>query len=113
MDCMDLKMKQDSFYESVKEELINLGFIQCNLDPAVLYGHKNKKLIGMICCHVDDFLHAGNNLIERLMKKLRERFSAGKVEEKTFKYIGFQVKQSQSMIVLDHSGNIDKMKNSI
>ena len=108
-----LKDGARQFYESVKEELINLGFIQCKLDPAVFYVHKDKKLIGMICCHVDDFLHAGANSFDRLMKKLRERFSAGKVEEKAFKYIGFQVKQNESMIVLDHSGYIDKMKNSI
>ena len=46
------------FYESVKEELLKLGFTQCKLDPAVFYVHENKKLIGTICCHVDDFLHA-------------------------------------------------------
>ena len=65
-----LKDGARQFYESVKEELINLGFIQCKLDPAVFYVHKNKKLIGMICCHVDDFLHAGDNSFDRLMKKL-------------------------------------------
>ena len=108
-----LKDGARQFYESVKEKLINLGFIQCKLDPAVFYVHKDKKLIGMICCHVDDFLHAGDSSFDMLMKRLRDRFSAGKVEEKAFKYIGFQVKQNRSMIVLDHSGYIDKMKNSI
>ena len=108
-----LKDGARQFYERVKEKLINLGFIQCKLDPAVFYVHKDKKLIGMICCHVDDFLHAGDSSFDMLMKRLRERFSAGKVEEKAFKYIGFQVKQNRSMIVLDHSGYINKMKNSI
>ena len=42
---------------------------------------------------MDDFLHAGDHRFEKLMEKLRARFSAGKVEEKTFKYIGFQVEE--------------------
>ena len=70
-----LKNGARQFYESVKEKLINLGFIQCKLDPAVFYVHKDRTLIGMICCHVDDFLHAGDNPFK---KKIRERFSAEK-----------------------------------
>ena len=31
------------------------------MQTAVFYVHKTKKLIGMICCHVDDLLHAGDN----------------------------------------------------
>lgn len=105
-----LKDGARQFYESVKEELLKLGFTQCNLDPAVFYIQENKKLRGMICCHVDDFLHAGDQRLEELMGKLRARFSAGKVEEKTFKYIGFQVEQLPDSIVLDHSNYIDNMK---
>ena len=60
-------MEQDSFME---EELINLWFIQCKLHPSVFYVHKDKKLIGMICCHVDDFLYAGDNSFDMLMKKI-------------------------------------------
>ena len=107
-----LKNGARQLYENVKEKLINLGFIQCKLDPAVFNVHKDKKLIGMICCHVGDFLRAGDSSFDMLMKKIPERFSAGNVEEKAFKYIGFQVKQNRSMIVLDHSDYIDKIANS-
>ena len=69
------------FYESVKDELLKLGFTQCKLDPAVFYIQENRKLRGIICCHVDDFLHAGDHCIKKLMEKLRARFSAGKVKE--------------------------------
>ena len=44
---------------------------------------------------------------------MRERFSDGKVEEKTFKYIGFKVKQFENKIILDHSEYIEKMENEI
>lgn len=107
-----LKDGARQFYESVKDELLNLSFRQCKLDPAVFYVIKDKKLRGLICCHVDDFLHAGDTAFEKLMVKLRDRFCAGKVEEKTFKYIGFQVKQEPDMIELDHSNYIENMKSN-
>ena len=59
---------------------------------------------------MDDFLHAGDQFFERLMNKLRVRFSAGKVEEKTFKYIGFGIQQLPSKIILDLSEYIDNIK---
>ena len=61
--------------------------------------------------NVDDFLHAGDELFEALMEKLRGRFSAGKVEEKEFRYIGFKVKQYENRVILDHSEYIERMKN--
>ena len=39
------------------------------------------------CCHVDDFLYAGEEHLDSVMAKQRKRFSAGKVEEKCFDYI--------------------------
>ena len=51
------------------------------------------------------------SFFERLMNKLRVRFSAGKVEEKTIKYIGFGIQQLPSKIILDHSEYIDNIKN--
>ena len=39
---------------------MKLGFTQCKLDPAVYFVQKDNRLRGMICCHVDDFLHAGD-----------------------------------------------------
>jgi hypothetical protein len=49
----------------VKEELLKLGCIQSKLDPAVFTLMKEKLDIGIICCHVDDFLHAGNEEFEK------------------------------------------------
>ena len=64
----------------------------------------------MICCHVDDFLHAGDVVFDEMIEELRQRFYAGKVEEKTFKYIGFKVEQSEKKIIIDHSEYVEKMK---
>ena len=108
-----LKDGARQFYDSVREELLKLGFIQCKLDPALFYLLTENGLSGIICCHVDDFLHARDQYFEIHMNKLRTRFYAGKIEENMFKYIGFTLKQFENWIVLDQSDYVNKMKNII
>ena len=59
-----LKDGARQFYEGVKEELLKLSITQCKLDPAVFYIQEDKKFRGVICCHVDDFLHAGDQFLK-------------------------------------------------
>ena len=106
-----LKDGARQFYLSVREELLKLGCEQCSLDPAVFLLHTDKKLNGIICCHVDDFFHAGDAKFKEIMQKLQSRFVAGKIEQKNFKYIGFQISQNDGSIILDHSGYMDKIEN--
>ena len=61
------------FYLSVKEELLRLGCKMCDIDPAVFFLNNGGKLSGIICCHVDDFLHAGDEHLEKIMVNLRKR----------------------------------------
>ena len=44
---------------------------------------------------MDDFLHAGDQFFERLMNKLRVRFSAGKGKEKHTNTLGLEYKSFQ------------------
>ena len=37
----------------------------CDIEPAMFYLHKGDKLGGIICCHVDDFLHAGMSILRK------------------------------------------------
>ena len=67
----------------------------CDIDPATFFLHNAGKLSGIIYCHVDDFLHAGDEHLEKIMVNLRRRFVAGKVEERSFNYIGFRIIQIQ------------------
>ncbi|CAC5412222.1 unnamed protein product [Mytilus coruscus] len=76
-----LKDGARQFYLSVREELLSLGCKQCSLDPAVFVKHTDQRLSGIICCHVDDFLHSGDEKFEEVMRKL---FVAEKIEEKKF-----------------------------
>ena len=96
---------------SVRDELLSLGFRQLKLDPAVFTLIREGSLIGIMCCHVDDFLHAGNETFEAAMCKLRQRFLAGKIEEGNFRYIniGFQITQNTDGIKLDHSMFMEKL----
>ncbi|CAC5406207.1 unnamed protein product [Mytilus coruscus] len=107
-----LKDGARQFYLSVREELLSLGCKQCSLDPAVFVKHTDQRLSGIICCHVDDFLHSGDEKFEEVMRKLRTRFVAGKIEEKNFSYVGFQIHQNKNGIILDHSTYMEKIDNT-
>ena len=75
-----------------------------HLDPAMLIFLVNEKLQGLVCCHVDDFLHAGSELFDcMIMHKLTKRFVAGKLDTCNFKYIGFDVNQDESAITVDQT----------
>lgn len=102
------------FYLSVKDELIHLGCTQSSLDPALFYMKKDNHLIGMVCCHVDDFLHAGEKCFDKhVMFELRKRFLAGKIEANHFKYVGFNILQDKSGIIIDQSDYIKNMENGV
>ena len=89
------------FYQSVVEAMLSLGCKQSTYDPALFYLQREGKLVGMMVCHIDDFLHAGEEEFDIVMAKLRERFLAGKLEEGHFKYVGFNIIQGKDDIVLD------------
>ncbi|CAC5412669.1 unnamed protein product [Mytilus coruscus] len=112
------KLKQFNTYEEedwkrqldgVKDELLNLGCRQSKLDPALFILTVKGSVQGIFCCHVDEFLHAGNEEFEKLMEKLRKRFIPGKIEKEDFRYIGFMIKQNNEGIQLDHSIYMEKL----
>ena len=106
-----LKDGARQFYISIKEELLKLGCKISEMDPAMFFLHKGDKLSGIVCCHVDDFLHAGDEHFEKIMNRLRKRFVAGKVEERNFNYIGFRIIQDKNGIVLDQSRYVGSIEN--
>lgn len=58
--------------------------------------------------HIDDFLHAGNEEFDvTVMSKLKTRFVAGKVEERQFTYVGFQMVQKENGILLEQTHFVD------
>ena len=60
---------------SVKEVLLKAGAEKRKLDDSIFFWHRNGKVQGLICCHVDDFFWGGTNnfektVIQKLMKVL-------------------------------------------
>ena len=49
------------FFDSVKEALQMLQCQQSNLDPSIFSFYPNNQLCGIMVCHVDEFLHAGES----------------------------------------------------
>ena len=95
----------------MKGELLKLGCKISEMDPAMFYLHKGDKLSGIVCCHVDDFLHAGEEHFDNIMISLRKRFVAGKAEERNFNYIGFRITQDKNGIILDQSRYVENIEN--
>ena len=100
------------FYQSVTNCMLDLGCERSSLEPALFYFKKNGEVKGMMACHIDDFLHAGDEDFETTcMKALRHRFLAGKLEEGKFKYVGFQIQQNRDGIIIDQSAYVEDIEN--
>lgn len=66
----------------------------------------------MIACYVDDFFHSGILEFDRdVMMKLRERYSARKLEQGAFKYVGFQIsRDDDDGLTLDQNNYINSIE---
>jgi hypothetical protein len=98
------------FYKGIVEAMISLGCQQSSYDPALFYLQRGGKLIGMMACHIDDFLHAGEADFDAIMCTLRKQFLAGKLEEGQFKYVGFNIQQFREEIIIDQSEYVESIE---
>ena len=87
---------------------MKLGCKISEMDPAMFDLHNRDKLSGIVCCHVDDFLHAGEEHFDNIMISLRKSFVAGKVEERNFNYIAFRITQDKNA---SYEINLENTKN--
>ena len=98
------------FYESVRAKLADLGMTQSKVDSSLFYKVENGEVIGALITHIDDFMHCRNESFdETVMKPLKTQFVAGKQESSNFRYIGFEMKQTNKEATLDQ----EKYVNSI
>ena len=80
------------FYLQLKEKLEELGLKKVSGDSALFTYHKDGKLDGIVCVHVDDLLLLGNDAFMTLVnQKLFKIFKFSKVEKDKFKYLGCEV----------------------
>ena len=93
-----VKLQQFDTYEEV------LDSVQRTLSTRSVVTNKNGKTKARL---------AAREFEERDLEISRDKFRAGKVEEKVLKYIGLQVHQERNMIKLDHSNYTESMKTCI
>jgi hypothetical protein len=100
------------FYIKVKGQLVSLDFIPSDLDPGIFYLHdKDGNLVGLIGIHVDDFIHAGNEMFTlSIIPKVMEIFNVGKNEKGTFMYTGYKIVQTDQGITLDQDKFVENIE---
>ena len=107
------------FYLSFSGKLSEFGCEKSLLDPAMfLFFDKEvtredeiRRPSGIAVTHVDDVLHAGNDMFEKkVMKPLKDSFKFGTEEEIEFRYVGLHMKQSSSGISVDQDHYVNNLE---
>ena len=91
---------------------MKLDCVQSTFDPAMFMKYDSEsRLIGIIATHVDDFIHAGNEVFRSTVtKKLAEIFKMGKTEARKFKYVGYELEQLREGIIISQKEYAEKME---
>ena len=100
-----------AWYLKVSKELLKLGATKCKYDNALFFWRENGKIQGILCCHVDDFFFAGNQLFHKhVIQPIRDTFSLSKENTNTFSYLGIEIKQSEDGITMHQNSYIETLK---
>ena len=92
-----------AWYERVENELIQLGGKTSMYDDAMFLWHdENGKLDGILVCHVDDFIYTGSSKWhQNVIAELMERFEISSHSQGSFKYVGLNVLQTETEVLVD------------
>lgn len=100
-----------NWYLSIVEKLICLGCKQSNFDKAIFHYSHQSQLCGIFQIHVDDFIHAGNELFQtNVIKQIETTFKISKTEEQNFKYIGLNITHQSGAITVNQNTFIDDLE---
>ena len=87
------------WYISVKEVLLKAGTEKSNFHESIFFWHRNGKVQGLICCHVDDFFWGGKNDFEKtVIQKLKASFVTSLEKLESFKYLGLNIVKKNDCI---------------
>ena len=88
------------WYRKLRSRLIELGMKELTGDAACMMMHKNGRLIGVVCIHVDDLVYAGTPEFDSIvMEPLMKTFNISKVESREFKFCGMDIKQHSNFSI--------------
>ena len=100
--CYGLYDASRRWFMAVNEILKEFGMKNLSGDDAFFFKIENGKLTGLCILHVDDFLIGGTQVfLTQIQKKLKGRFSFGKIEFQKFKYTGLNITQDSDGIHID------------
>ena len=106
-----LKQASRKWYEKVLSELLKLGVCKSKLDEAFFYRHEDGVLSGVIAGHVDDFFWAGNEEFrKKIIDPIRKTFKISSDLQDSFRFLGLNVKQYPSHIVMNQETYAKSMK---
>ena len=107
-----LRDSSRQWFFSTVDTLFKLGMEQSLNDSCMFVYRKHGKIEGLLIFHVDDYLSAGSNLFQtEVMKRLREKYSFGKIEQSNFTFTGIEIKQNANFqISLTQRGFVESLK---
>ena len=99
------------WYNRVKDILQKCGGRISKVDPAVFYWMEGEDIIGVLACHVDDFIWGGTKQFEQtVIQEIRETFKVGKEESKAFQYVGMELFHERNAIFLHQNKYRDNLE---
>ena len=99
------------WYFGVKEELCKLGCKQSQMDKAMFRWYNQGHLEGLFIMHVDDFLYSRTeNFKKTIINQIQEKFKVGKHMEGNFKYVGFDIIQTEEGIISEQNNYINSVQ---
>ena len=107
------------FHLSLCKEIISLGCESNNLEPAMYALFKNgtkvddyeKKPLGVAVSHVDDIMHAGEEVFDQeIMCPLKGIFKFGSQEEDMFRYVGWNIIQKNDHFRVDQEHYLQSLE---
>ena len=99
-----------SWYNKVNSVFLQSGLKRSKYDHELFYLRSGNVLQGAIGCHVDDFLNTGTILFhENAGAEIREQFRLSAERESEFGFLGMQIEQGDSEIILHQDQYIDTL----
>ena len=108
--CYGLDDASRKWFLSFKSTLLDLGMKQSKRESCLFYYHKDGKLEGFLIVHVDDVLSAGSEKFNKVIQKLRSKYTFGTIEKGAFVYTGLNIHQDENMkITVDQKDFVEKL----
>ena len=100
-----------SWYERVEQELRNSEGKTSVYDEAMFMWHNENSLVGLINSHVDDFVYCGTPAWhKKVIASLYQTFNIKESYCGSFKYIGLNVVQTASAVMIDQHLYVEKLE---